>query len=224
MRGETKNTGVLRKTFPILIFAIMLTSVFAQAISASQPLWENQLKSIKEKNVDDLRGVKELENQVQFKDSETLIKLKTSTFDPLQGDAKLPLKLAYSQDTGYYMVQFSGPITIQWVERILENGAFILGYIPDNTYAIYLEPESKGDLESLPFVRWIGLFQPGYKFQDGLLEKKGEVELKVVVFKDKFENLNIVSEKLRQLGGTITSNGLENYIIRARIDAKWISP
>jgi hypothetical protein len=222
MRGNTRNKGVLGKTVPILVFILMLTSVFAQAIAASTPLWESQIKSVTETDVDDLIGANEPENQFQYTDSAIRIKLKASTFDPLIGDAKLSSNLAYSQDTGYYMVQFSGPIIYQWVERIVEIGAVILGYIPDNTYVIYLEPKSKGDLESLPFVRWIGLFQPGYKFQGGLLEMKGEVELKVVVFKDKFENLNIVSEKLKQIGGTITSNGLENYIIRARIDAKWI--
>ena len=154
--------------------------------------------------------------------SSILIKMKATEFDPLIEEPRLPSNLVYSVENGYYMVQCFGPIQSHWIEEIKASGALILGYIPDYAYILKMEEGVKEKIENLPFIRWIGIYHPAYKTPRGLIDKKGEIELNVLVFRDRQENLFKVRNSIRALGGAITHDGEDNHIIRTRIDTSKI--
>ena len=54
------------------------------------------------------------------------------------------------------LVQYAGPIETAWQEALEAKGVSILGYIPDYAYLVAAEPESRGALQSLPGVIWVG--------------------------------------------------------------------
>ena len=146
------------------------------------------------------------------------IRLKAATFDPLKDGPIIPPGLTYQHENSYYLVQCMGPIQPDWLGTLQNAGAVILGYIPEYTYLVHMEGRAKAEVSSLQFVRWVGPYHPAYKIQEGLLELDGDVELNVVVFKDKNENLQKVRRELAVMGGIITSNGDEDHTIRVTID------
>jgi hypothetical protein len=157
-------------------------------------------------------------------DSDFLIHLKASTFDPLNVEPLISPALTFSSENKYYLVQCQGPIQPQWIEDIKASKARFLGYIPEYTYLLYMEEEARKIVENLPFIRWIGTYHPAYKIQEGLIEKENEIELNVVVFKDDPLNLQKVRNRLKTLGGVITYDGEDNRIIRTLIDASKVVP
>ncbi len=160
-----------------------------------------------------------VDERTSSQDSSIVIKMKAAEFNPLIEEPEIPIELTYISENGYHLVQCHGPIRSGWVEEIENSGAIILGYVPDYAYIIYMDNDVTERLEELPFVRWIGTYHPAYKIQDRLIGRTGEVELNVMVFKDREENLEYVRNMLKVLGGTITYDGEDNWIIRARIDA-----
>jgi hypothetical protein len=152
-----------------------------------------------------------------------LIKLKAAKFDPLVEEPRLAREISYPSENQYHIVQFTGPTQSHWIHEIQETGAEILGYIPDYSYIMRLEGNSKEEITKLPFFRWVGPYEPVYKIQEGLLEREGEIELNVLVFNDNWRNIQYVRNRLMGLGAVITHDGELNRVIRAIIDANKIS-
>jgi uncharacterized membrane protein len=150
------------------------------------------------------------------------IKIKNARFDPLIQLPDIARGLTYTSSPGYYLVQCQGPIRSKWHKEIQNQGASILGYIPDYTYLVKMDEEALHRVSNIPFIRWIGIYHPAYKLQTGLLEIEGEVTLDVIVFKDSKENVVLVREELRGLDGEILYDGKENNIITTKIMASQI--
>ncbi len=162
----------------------------------------------------------------QLEDSEIplFINLKAARFDPLLEKPNISPELTYQKENDYYLVQCKGPIQTEWVDKILNSGAIILGYIPDYTYILYMEKGVEKLVENLQFVRWTGIYHPAYKIEDDLLSKQGLVQLNVMVFRtnDNLKNLRLVKEKIMTLGGRITREDIDVYTLQAEIDASKI--
>jgi hypothetical protein len=159
----------------------------------------------------------------QMEEKPVFLRLNVDTFDPIREESGIPRALKLQHSNGYYIVQFKGPVygeTRSTFEDLVDQ---VIGYIPDYAFLVKMSDATKAQVEELPDVRWIGLYQPAYKIQPGLLEKEGEVELNILVFNDKHKNLQNVRNELVVLGGSITYDGEDNHIIRARIDASQIS-
>jgi subtilisin family serine protease len=160
------------------------------------------------------------------------IYLANYTFDPLDGTAKPPLASAlrldgYASDQpGYYLIQFQGPIRPEWKEAVTQIGARLYDYIPDFTFIARLDATARRRVEALPFVRWVGVYQPAYRLASALLAtagqgadsvpaasptgelearpllaEKGVLSLTVLFFAD--EDVQAAAEALRGLGGTV---------------------
>jgi hypothetical protein len=152
------------------------------------------------------------------------INLKAASFDPLFEAPDISPDLRYKDETNYYLVQCNGLIRTEWIKSITDTGAVILGYIPENTYILYMEPESKKSIEELPFIRWIGIYHPAYKLDDELLTKKGTVQLNVLVFNENndLQNFELVKNKLKNMGGLIFREESEADTIVTELSASKI--
>lgn len=97
----------------------------------------------------------------------TLIRLAAGSFDPLQSVPELPQELAYSEAQAAaaetYIVQFNGPVLPEWKDALTSAGAELGDYLPENAFLVHLTGAVKAEVQSLPFVRWVGAYQPGYK-------------------------------------------------------------
>lgn len=109
---------------------------------------------------------------------------------------------------------------------MIQAGARLYDYIPDFTFIASLDATARSRVEALPFVRWLGVYQPAYRLAPALLAtvgqgadpapalsptgelearllpaEKGLLSLTVLVFPD--EDVQATAEALRGLGGDV---------------------
>ncbi|UCH88337.1 MAG: S8 family serine peptidase [Thermoplasmata archaeon] len=161
----------------------------------------------------------------EVNDLQLFINLKAARFDPLSEVPDIPTGLTYSAENNYYLVQCKGPIQQGWMEDLQDLGVVILGYVPEYTYLLFMEKEVKEGVEDLPFVRWIGVYQPAYKIEPNLLSKQDLVKVNVMVFDTNgdLENFRLVKDRILNWGCKILREELDVNTIVAEIEADKIA-
>ncbi len=104
--------------------------------------------------------------------------------DTRYGEPVIPADLRVQpgdEEAVYYIVQFSGPIQRRWFIELKRLGIKTIGYLPNYATIAQLSPEQQEQVTSLPFVNWIGIFQPAYKVQAELLEGDGVKDIAILV-------------------------------------------
>jgi uncharacterized repeat protein (TIGR01451 family) len=100
-------------------------------------------------------------------DSPLFIHLAVGSFDPLQALPDLPDSLSYTPSeaaaAGTYIVQFTGPVMPEWKQAVITAGGQLGDYLPDYAFLVLMDAAAKAEVEALPFVRWVGPYQPAYK-------------------------------------------------------------
>ncbi len=140
------------------------------------------------------------------------IYLAVGTFDPLSQTGPLPLSHEltlerYPEDeTGCYILQFKRPMLKQWKDAVAATGAVIFDYIPQFAFLVRMDHLTFQSVRAMESVRWVGIYQPGYRISPGLMKKvleKGEQSIKLIV--SIFEGVDVseLSSKIETLGGKI---------------------
>jgi uncharacterized membrane protein len=140
-----------------------------------------------------------------------LLWLRCGVFDPARESPPIPPAFTLSETQGYYIIQFDGPVT---ADRSAWLGSFcdVMAYLPDYAYVVIAGPGAVSLLRGHPGVRYVGLFQPGYKLDPSLGFTDDFLELSIVCF-DRAQS-DLVAGKLRALGAEIVS--VDPTMIRAR--------
>jgi hypothetical protein len=127
------------------------------------------------------------------------------TIDTRTGEPALPSGLTLAPAPGqdqYYIVQFTGPFLRQWFRELDRNGIKTFGYLPNYAVLARLTPDQQQFVASLPMVRWVGLFQPAYKLESGLMDATGT--RKVVIMVMPGADASPVTAQIAALGGTVS--------------------
>jgi PKD repeat protein len=114
------------------------------------------------------------------------VDLTTYIIDHRTGEPALPAGLGVDSygPTGHYIVQFYGPIKQAWLDELASKGAIVGQYLPSNAYIVKMDASLKAQVEKDPKVQYVGIYQPAYKIQMGLLEMKGPIYIQAEIFKD----------------------------------------
>lgn len=100
-------------------------------------------------------------------DESLFIHLQAGSFDPLTDSPTILPELAYNaveiEQSGTYLLQFNGRVLDEWKVAVETAGGQIGPYIPDYAFLVYLDSAAKAAVSALPFVRWVGPYQPAYK-------------------------------------------------------------
>ncbi|MBU4143560.1 MAG: S8 family serine peptidase [Candidatus Thermoplasmatota archaeon] len=72
--------------------------------------------------------------------------------------------------SGYYLVKFDNAIDEYWVASLKAMGATIGSYVPYNTYIVKMNADTLAEVEDLPFVRSVSIYQPAFRVQQSLLQ------------------------------------------------------
>jgi len=123
---------------------------------------------------------------------------KVGSFDPLKDPEPLPDDLK-CPETGYYIMQFSGPVLQEWKDAVTAIGGTIFWYMPDYAFIVRLTSNQKQAVNGLPFVRWLGTFHPGYKLAPELSAESGRIMMSVIFL----ENPDAVEKAIMEMGLTI---------------------
>ncbi|MPZ69606.1 MAG: S8 family serine peptidase [Actinobacteria bacterium] len=122
-----------------------------------------------------------------------LIRLSAGAFDPLQKLAPVAIPaldataLSPNAPT-YWLVQVKEGEASAAVTSIDQAGGKVDGYVPDSAYLVRATPLEAASIATASSVRWVGLFQPGWKFAPqtgdtpGLLDLEGSQTYKVYLF------------------------------------------
>lgn len=146
-------------------------------------------------------------------------------FDPVaDGEPQVPPALASKAvpvgHVGAFLVQLRGPVADGQRESLAAAGATIVSYVPNYAFLVRMPGESKADVEALPFVRWVGAYQPAYKLsaQPEMNDVSGPATLHVLLFPD--ADMTAAAGAVSALGGTVlesTDSG-RNKLLRVSID------
>jgi len=117
---------------------------------------------------------------------------------------ELTLQRYPGDGTGYYILQFKGPVLQKWKEEVASAGVDIFDYIPQFAFLVKMDRLSRRRVETMDAVRWFGIYQPGYRIAPDLMSKLEEketqpIELLVSIFKG--EDISILRSRLEGLGG-----------------------
>lgn len=90
--------------------------------------------------------------------------LRYAEFDPLETVPSIPENLA-SRNGGddVYIVQFRTQAVDGYLNSLENLGVKVYKYLPDYSYIVRMDDTVRGKVSSLPFVRWIGKYEPAYK-------------------------------------------------------------
>ncbi len=113
------------------------------------------------------------------------IRLKAATFTPTLGQsAGAPLSLTrrapVAVGSGYYLLQFAGPVQQAWKDQLSAAGVELLDYVPDNAFKVRMSPAMAAKARQLGNVSYVGLWHPFYSI-DPAVKAAGQQLLRVRV-------------------------------------------
>jgi hypothetical protein len=183
-----------------------------------------------------------------------VLRLNKIQFDPLKelpSDYKelLSKKTQKKEQSGYYIVQFDGPIVNSWKKSLENEGVTLFDYVPDFAFIVKMHPVKEPVVRHMPHVRWVGFYEPLFRISlsaeekmllnlsDNKQNKNGKTSsLYVQVFPG--ENIEHIKKEIIHLGGDVLNvsetkwkNTLRVSIPSQRIKdlplisgVKWIEP
>mgnify|MGYP006287679613 CR=1 FL=1 len=105
------------------------------------------------------------------------IYLAGGSFDPLtrfeSGNMPPSLQVSPSpaEGAGYYLVQFLRPITAGDLDALSATGVEVFDYIPEFTFIVKMDGNTRRAVESMESVRWVGPYQPAYRISKEVLAR-----------------------------------------------------
>gem|GEM_PF-1912562 len=108
-----------------------------------------------------------------------MIMLANEMFDMRNGPRNLPTELSVQKYddrvSGYYLVKFQDVANDYWLASLESLGAKVGSYVPYNTYMVRMDARTLAEVQTLPYVRNVAIYQPQFK---ALIELLDGVELK----------------------------------------------
>jgi serine protease AprX len=99
--------------------------------------------------------------------------LRYGRFDPLVDAPAVAENLRTKNDApekGTYIVQFATQPLEEYRTEIKQLGGKVFTYLPNHAHLVQMNAETRAKVEALPFVRWVGRYEPAYKLEEELLD------------------------------------------------------
>ena len=157
-------------------------------------------------------------------DEDTSIRLQSVRFDPVVSiPTEEPANLfiaSYPTGIDSYIVQFDGPVIDEYTRQVSGLGVKFYGYVPSHAFIVRMDDATRQKVESLSFVRWVGLYQPAYRISPSVLEGM-ETDDKTIVNVLLFDVANdVVTSEIQGLDGDIITSSAHK--VRVSIDSSKI--
>ena len=107
------------------------------------------------------RGTDLSRSNLEHQPKETTVNLPGAKFDPIRNPPNGTIRSG-SADTpggkGYYIVQFGGIATDEWLDSLRDTGVEILQYVPHNAFFVYGDGDAIQKAAGHSRVRWVGRY------------------------------------------------------------------
>lgn len=137
-----------------------------------------------------------------------LVRLRSREFDPLA-------TVSASKTAEAYIVQFTNAPLDSQRRELRRLGVKLGSYLPDNAYVARMSPSTRDSVAALPYVRWVGAYEPADKLAPGL--QPGRVRISLVN-RDLVEQGAVIN-KIEALGGTVQMVSASKSLIEATLDS-----
>ena len=107
-------------------------------------------------------------------DDARFIRLRNETITtPPVNPARARLQAAVPETavSGLFILQFTDRMQPEWRDALRDRGVDLLRFVPDDAFVVEVVSNRLGELRSLPFVRWVGSYEPRHKLQSRLMRQ-----------------------------------------------------
>ncbi len=156
------------------------------------------------------------------------ILLRYSKFDPAIQRPEVPLNLragALGAD-GVYIVQFVTQPLEAFTKEIEARGGTVYNFLANHSYLVQMDAQTRTAVEALPFVRWVGEFQPAYRLEEFLVERLTQdasslptMRYSIMMVERGAAKQNAVAGRISAMGGKVEELVPEGFRIEATLTA-----
>ncbi|MFX0194486.1 MAG: S8 family serine peptidase [Candidatus Hodarchaeota archaeon] len=136
---------------------------------------EKQIESLKEEKF----KVTVRDEIDEIKIGDAVIDTRESRYDEI-GKIRVHSAYVHTRDPGpeshHYIVQFIGPIKEEWKTSVREIGGIICDPLPSYSYIVEMDSQMRNRVIKLPFVRWVGHYDPAYRISPRLIQEVSKTE------------------------------------------------
>ena len=100
----------------------------------------------------------------------------------------------------YYVLQVSGPVQPEWRDTLAHLGVRLDDYLPDFGFVARIEPSGAEAVRALPFVRYLGAFEPAFRLAR-TVDTKSDAPVTVNIVVHDGEGVDSVAKAADSLGG-----------------------
>ncbi len=105
-------------------------------------------------------------------------------------------ELGAGTDRHHYIVQFIGPTKEEWKDEIVKAGGKIGDPLPSYSFFVEMDEKTLKKVSNLPFVRWLGHYDPSYRLAANLKDAIAFGKKKDAGSRAKIESLRAEGAKL----------------------------
>ena len=152
------------------------------------------------------------------------IKLNYGEFEPLR-DREPPVPADLTADSRHelYIVQYVTQGLETWRETIRALGAVDHRFLAWHGNIWQMDAATASIVAELPFVRWVGPFQPAYKLEGAILQELqlgqlGTRRYRIVVGEWGPAQKLVMADRIAALGGTVEQMIDEGWVLEATLD------
>ncbi len=148
--------------------------------------------------------------------------LRYSHFDPLEEVPVVEPILAAGADTHLFIVQFFTQPLEEFKESIIALGGSVHHYIAQLAYLVEMSESVKLQVESLPYVRWVGPYHPAYRLEEFMLDNFENAEQMYPLQRYNIqvhtvEMKNLLANQITALGGTVDRADAGKFLVEATL-------
>jgi len=153
------------------------------------------------------------------------VELAAGSFDPLtDGPLDAVRELSARPDNRLFLVQLVAPAVAELQEGIREEGGTIHRYYTEHTLLVEMDPAIRPTIEALPYVRWVGAYEPAFRVESVLRdalagegETLGEARYSIMTLRRGLTAKQAVKAQIEALGGRIEVMTPEGFRMEATL-------
>ncbi len=158
-------------------------------------------------------------------DTSYTVKLRFAEFDPAIAVPTVAPNLKANTDNQIYIVQFQAQPLQGMRDAIEAAGGTIYYFLAQHSYLVKLDATARDRVASMPFVRWVGPYQPAYRLDPDLLAKLqggtlARQRYNLQVFRSGLEQKQRLAALIQKLGGTPLDVTEWGYVMQADLTAE----
>lgn len=148
--------------------------------------------------------------------------LRYAHFDPIDGEPSIQQMLTADDDVNLYIVQFVTQPLSEFQDAITAYGGVVRHYIAQYAYLVEMSQSVKTQVETLPYVRWIGMYHPAYRLEEFMLDNLENADIVYPLQRYNIQVLtveqkNILSERIKEIGGIVQRADAGKMLVEASL-------